>query len=216
MKNRLLVGCKYTSAILFFGIICVYLYVWIANPDPIETLSGPDWRSVVIGRWKIGIAHSLQPSRDKNRPGMLTYLEDGGGNVHFALQRSDVREMSGCYFVVHNQNFPYELNTSLAFIDSDNPTNDIGFRRFGLEFGLTRYRRMLNCAETDRTSMMVLTGYGIFFSKISHTVDKVHNWWTFMISLWYPVVIFGILPAVYVVQKIRGTKLVTQSEGAKT
>ncbi|MGA3266089.1 MAG: hypothetical protein ABSE16_04625 [Verrucomicrobiota bacterium] len=59
------------------------------------------------------------------------------------------------------------------------------------------------------------TGWGLYFRLIEHT-ETNETWWTFMISLWYPVVICGILPAVFVVQRLRGTKPVTQSEGAKT
>jgi len=58
-------------------------------------------------------------------------------------------------------------------------------------------------------------GCGIYFRIVKDT-KKTDNWWTFMVSLWYPVIIFGVLPAVYVVQKLRGTKPAAQSEGAKT
>jgi len=60
-----------------------------------------------------------------------------------------------------------------------------------------------------------LTAWGLYFRLIKHT-DTNETWWTLMVSLWYPIIIFGILPAVYLVQKLRGTKPVTQSEGAKT
>ena len=46
---------------------------------------------------------------------------------------------------------------------------------------------------------------GLYFRLIKHT-DTNETWWTLMVSLWYPIIIFGILPAVYVVQKLRGTK----------
>ena len=55
---------------------------------------------------------------------------------------------------------------------------------------------------------------GVYFRLISDA-RRSDNWWTLMVSLWYPIIIFGILPAAYMVQKLRGTKSVTQSEGAK-
>lgn len=58
------------------------------------------------------------------------------------------------------------------------------------------------------------TGYGIYFRSIEHT-NKDQTWWTLMVSLWYPVIIFGILPGLFVVQKLRGTKPITQSERVK-
>ena len=55
-------------------------------------------------------------------------------------------------------------------------------------------------------------GGGIYF-RVVKDPERTDNWWTFMVSLWYPVIIFGILPVVFVVQKLRTTKSVTQSEG---
>jgi hypothetical protein len=45
-----------------------------------------------------------------------------------------------------------------------------------------------------------LTGYGIYFRSIKY-IDKKETWWTLMISLWYPVIIFAILPLAFVVKK---------------
>ena len=144
------------------------------------------------------------------------YPEDGGGNLHLTVEKSDMEDMHGCYLIVLNQNMPYQLNFSFAFDDKDKITNEAHFAAYGIKFSSgTHSARMLGCADDDRTSLIVFTGYGIFFSKISHTVDKFHNWWTFMISLWYPVIIFSILPAVWLVQKLRGTKPPIQSEAVK-
>ena len=46
-------------------------------------------------------------------------------------------------------------------------------------------------------------GYGIYHRVINDSASKV-TWWTLMISLWYPLILFGILPAIFVVKKLRG------------
>jgi hypothetical protein len=51
-----------------------------------------------------------------------------------------------------------------------------------------------------------LTGGGIYFRHIKHTIEKDKDWWTLMISLWYPIIIFGILPSVFVAKKFCATK----------
>ena len=51
-------------------------------------------------------------------------------------------------------------------------------------------------------------GCGTYFRIVKDT-KRTDNWWTLMFSLWYPIIIFSVLPAVYVVQKPRGTKPVT-------
>lgn len=55
----------------------------------------------------------------------------------------------------------------------------------------------------NTTSGKGWSGYGIYFFHIIHTVDKENNWWTLMISLWYPIIFFAILPAIFVIRKIR-------------
>jgi hypothetical protein len=45
-------------------------------------------------------------------------------------------------------------------------------------------------------------GWGIYFKLINNPAMKI-NWWTLMISLWYPIILFGILPAIFVVKKLR-------------
>jgi hypothetical protein len=59
-------------------------------------------------------------------------------------------------------------------------------------------------AGDDRTSETGWSGWGISFRHITHTVEKNKNWWTLMISLWYPIIFTGILPAVFLVKKVRG------------
>jgi hypothetical protein len=54
-----------------------------------------------------------------------------------------------------------------------------------------------------------LTGWGIYFRHITNSVQ--HSvWWTLIISLWYPIIIFGILPAIFVVTKLRCKKLASK------
>ncbi|HEV2329614.1 MAG TPA: hypothetical protein VGY56_12610 [Verrucomicrobiae bacterium] len=57
-----------------------------------------------------------------------------------------------------------------------------------------------------------LTGLGLYFRSIGYA-GKDETWWTLIISLWYPLVIFAILPAVWVGQKLLGCKLANRPEG---
>ena len=59
-----------------------------------------------------------------------------------------------------------------------------------------------------------LTGFGIYF-RLIHFIDRKMIWWTLMVNLWYPIIMCGVLPAILVVQKLRGHKLLPHSEGAK-
>lgn len=60
-----------------------------------------------------------------------------------------------------------------------------------------------------------LTGCGIYFRLIKNTV-KDTSWWTLMVSFWYPIIIFGILPSAFVVKRLCSVKSPVQSEAAKT
>ena len=53
------------------------------------------------------------------------------------------------------------------------------------------------------------TGWGFYgmecgLMRVNDPVVK--TWWTLRISLWYPIIIFGILPAIFVVKKLRNRK----------
>jgi cytochrome oxidase Cu insertion factor (SCO1/SenC/PrrC family) len=50
-------------------------------------------------------------------------------------------------------------------------------------------------------------GFGIYF-RIVKDAKVVSNWWTFMISLWYPIVITTILPTFFFLKKLRKNKSV--------
>ena len=49
-------------------------------------------------------------------------------------------------------------------------------------------------------------GWGIYFRSINRTGDKNENWWTLMVSLWYPISVFGVLSALCGVASLRGAK----------
>jgi hypothetical protein len=66
-------------------------------------------------------------------------------------------------------------------------------------------------------SMFALTGeqsvrekvwgfYGVDFLLIKDAT-KEDSWWTLMLSLWYPIIIFGVLPTVFAVKKVRATRV---------
>jgi hypothetical protein len=46
---------------------------------------------------------------------------------------------------------------------------------------------------------------GIYF-RLIEDVRRPDSWWTFRINLWYPIILFGILPAIFAVKKLRGGK----------
>jgi hypothetical protein len=50
----------------------------------------------------------------------------------------------------------------------------------------------------------VLCGYGVTYKSIyiDEAGTKESSWWTLMISLWYPIIIFGIWPAFVVFKKL--------------
>jgi hypothetical protein len=56
-------------------------------------------------------------------------------------------------------------------------------------------------------------GYGIYFLSIYDAASK-WTWWTLIISLWYPIILFGILPAIFVVKKLRGRENVATNSKA--
>jgi hypothetical protein len=73
---------------------------------------------------------------------------------------------------------------------------------------------MLGASDSNRTSETVFVGHGIYFWEMKHTVEKKWSWWTLMISLWYPIILFGILPAIFLVKKLRGRKSASATKTA--
>jgi hypothetical protein len=58
------------------------------------------------------------------------------------------------------------------------------------------------------------SGCGTYLRLIKNT-DVGVTWWTFMINLWYPIIIFGVLSAVFMAKKLHGRKPTAHSEAAK-
>lgn len=205
MKNKLFRNCVYASTILFLGFIGLYVYVWFSDFNPDNSESGVGWRSISIGHGAISIAHSNQNSTRTNGQAMFICPEDGGGNFHFTVAKDFSRDMGGCYLYFLNQNMPEEGMMRFA-TPGDTLTNRT-FRGFGIDFGSEKHTAsLLGFSNDDRESETHFMGYGIYFRDTNHTVDRKHNWWTLMISLWYPIILFGILPAIFLVKKLRGRK----------
>ena len=57
-------------------------------------------------------------------------------------------------------------------------------------------------------------GWGIYFRSIKHTTRKDWDQWTLMISLWYPIILFGILPTIFVMKKLCSHKSATAKEAS--
>jgi hypothetical protein len=130
--------------------------------------------------------------------------------VRVAVEKSNIDEMRGCHLLFFNQEKPYELNASFAFSRDDKPTNEIHFHfRRTIFLSVQHSTRMLGCAKDDQTGETLFISYGIFFWKMSHSVNQEQNWWTLFFNLWYPIILFGLLPTIFVVKKLCNRKSVT-------
>jgi hypothetical protein len=49
-----------------------------------------------------------------------------------------------------------------------------------------------------------VNGFGVYFRHIVDPTNQSKNWWTLMVNIWYPIIAFGILPAIFLVKQIRG------------
>ncbi len=89
----------------------------------------------------------------------------------------------------------------------DTETNRIFYQGFGIEYGSWEHtKNIFGFSQNDREIESMFKGYGVYYRDTSHTVDKVHNWWTLAISLWYFIILFGILPTIFVIKKLRDRK----------
>jgi hypothetical protein len=60
-----------------------------------------------------------------------------------------------------------------------------------------------NWHSTNEVSEKGFDAYGIYFCLFKDAHRPNTNRWTLMISLWYPIILFGILPAIYAIKKLR-------------
>jgi hypothetical protein len=96
----------------------------------------------------------------------------------------------------------------VAILENSAMTNKTFHRGLGIEFGHGEYTsRAFGYVANDRIHLTSFDGYGIHYYVIAHTIERDKTWWTLMISLWYPIVFFGILPSVFLAKKLRGRKL---------
>jgi hypothetical protein len=47
--------------------------------------------------------------------------------------------------------------------------------------------------------------WGIYFRQITVTTGK-GTWWTLLVSFWYPIIMFGILPSIFLIKKLLAPK----------
>ena len=191
MKKKIFKICIYISTVLFLGFVSLYVYTWIVDAS--------SWESFIT------VVHG-DPVTATDYSSKKIYVIYHH-RVRIAIEKNQMKDMRGCNLVFFNQDMPYELNAMFAFSDGDKIIGKSGFKMFGISFGSgTHSTKMLGCAENDRTSQTVFLGCGIYFSDIDHTVNKEQNWWTVFVNLWYPIILFGILPAIFVVKKWRDGK----------
>jgi hypothetical protein len=203
MKKKIFRTCLYVSAVLFLGFIGLYVYVWVAP----EINGGWDWHSISIGHGKISIAHPAMPDPTK-------FWGDDGRNFHVSATKDVSSDMSGCYLVFFNQNIPFYGVRIFGFADGDKMIGKTGFRGYGMEFGSSIHTtNMFDCSTNDRASETIFLGYGILYFDLSHSIDKDKTWWTLMISLWYPIILFAILPAIFIIKKIAQPQIRFNSKG---
>jgi hypothetical protein len=71
---------------------------------------------------------------------------------------------------------------------------------------------IISFAGDDTVTERGLTGYGIYFRLIKY-LDKRETSWTLMISLWYPIIMFFILPTVFAIKNLRAVRHPTPIKG---
>ena len=71
------------------------------------------------------------------------------------------------------------------------------------------------------TTMLGLTdtitgfeGCGIYYHVVINYSASKAMWWTLIISLWYPIIIFSILPAIFVIERLCGRKPASTKEAS--
>lgn len=132
-----------------------------------------------------------------------TYPPYDGDKIHFTSAK-DMGEMNGFQLCFFNQRMPFGGVRSFPFPGDDKITDIHGFKKLGILFGTGAHTTvMLDCAKNDQTSETHFRGYGIYYFDMSHSIDKDKTWWTLVISLWYPIILFSILPAIFVIKKVR-------------
>ena len=196
MKKKFLGICIHASTILFFGFLSLYAYTLTVSPSP--------WKSYIT----IGNSDPVMAT-DIDSPSKKTHAFYPRV-VRIAVENSGVDEMRGCHLVFFNQDMPYELNASFAFTRGDKPTNKILFHFHRTVFlSVQHSAKMLGCAKDDKTGETLFISYGIFFWKMSHSINQEQNWWTFFFNIWYLIILFAILPAIFLTRKLCNRKSIS-------
>jgi len=195
MKRNIFVVLVYASAILCLGLIGLYVYLWIMNPRPQGSGSGMRWSSIAI-------VHG-NPIVTTNYPSKRVQVDDPD-SVYIAVAKNNADGMRDCYLYFFNQGVPYEYNFMFAPFVPKGLTNETRLNFIGFHFGSARHLgKMFGASDGNQTSEIQFIGHGIYFWEMKHTIEKQWNWWTLMISLWYPIILFGILPAFVLFNKWR-------------
>lgn len=203
MKKKTFTALACASTVLFIGFVCLYAYLWAVDFNPIQIdASGVHCSSITV-------RHAI-PLITTNYPSKKVGANDPD-SIYFTVANNDVEDMRGCYLYFFNQGVPYEYNVVFAPFVPSGLTNETHLNFFGYHFGSAQHiGKMLGTTDGDRERDTYMEGNGIYYTHMFHIVDKKWDWWTLMISLWYPIIIFSILPAIFVVTKLRCKKLASK------
>lgn len=184
MKKKFLSVSTWASALIFIIFVGLYIYVSIANPNPIDIIK------------------------------IREYPPYDGGKLHFTAAKH-IAETTTPHLIIFNQRMPFWGVRAFPFSGDDKITIQPRIFGYGIQFGTgTHSTAMMGCSENDQTGETYFDGYGIFYCDIFHSIDKDKTWWTLMISLWYPIFIFSILPIIFAIKMLRfGVNLKNHSQG---
>jgi len=177
MKTNILSAGTWISAMLFVLFVGLYAFALIVNPQTYMDDSGIHWPNITIKHNPAVIFTNYPSTISTNYPLYKpTSIDDP--SVHVAVTKD-----GWC--------------GNLMFFNQRSP-NTAGMLIMTGGHDLTN--------RVDRSSSEKgWDGLGIYFCLIEN-VRPPESWWTFRINLWYPIILFGILPAIFVVKKLRNWK----------
>jgi len=183
MKKKILSICFWVSTALFVVFVGLYIYVLVADPKTYMDDSGIHWPNITIKHNPPVIFTNYPSNISTNYPLYKpTTIDDP--SVHVAVTKDD-------------------WNGNLMFFNQRSPNT-------GGMLIMTGGHDLTNRVDRS-TSEKGWDGFGIYFCLIEN-VRPPESWWTFSINLWYPIILFGILPAIFMVKKLRNGKLASTKE----
>ncbi|HEY1717618.1 MAG TPA: hypothetical protein VGH42_04890 [Verrucomicrobiae bacterium] len=176
MKKKILSICLWISTAFFVVFAGLYIYVLIADPKTHIDDSGIHWPNITIKHNPPTIITN-PPSKISAKYPLYKPITIDDPSIHVAVTKDDWNGN----LMFFNQRSPY-VGGTLIMTGGHDSTNHV-----------------------DRISEKGWDGFGIYFCLIED-VRRPDSWWTFRINLWYLIILFGILPAIFAVKKLRNRK----------